>query len=208
MNMSEEKAPELPRQAPAPTSAYAKLKRRHQRFVDEYVLCGIGTASLRRIGYKGKRANKIACELLANPQVRAAVQERTAESIAEAGVNAVRTMRELAHIAYFDKRRLYGPDGELLPVSQWPEDVAAAVGSIEVEEIFEGRGEARAHTGRLRKVRVWPKTEALKLLMQYQRLLVEKHEVSGPDGVPLPAAQIVIRGEEVRGIVRELLDEV
>ena len=66
-----------------------------------------------------------------------------------------RIMKEVAFLAFFDKRRILDKNGNLLPLADWPEDVAAAVSDIDIND--------------LRRCRSWSKTEALKLLMQYKK---------------------------------------
>lgn len=160
-------------------SAYAKLSRRRQRFVDEYVACGVGARAVRACGFTGKRADIAASKWLAIPEVRLAVRERTEEAIAGAGVRAVRVLEELAAIALFNRRQLRGPKGELLPIHELPDAVNAAIAGEEFDS-----------TGTLRKYRTHSKTEALAQLLKYLRLVVEQHEHSGPGGEPIPVREV------------------
>lgn len=59
-------------------NAYATLKRRHRRFVDEYLIGKKGNEAMKAIGFKGKHPEVAASKLLARPEVRAAVEERRA----------------------------------------------------------------------------------------------------------------------------------
>lgn len=59
-------------------NAYATLKRRHRRFVDEYLTGKKGVDAIIAIGFKGEHPNVAASKLLARPEVRAAVEERRA----------------------------------------------------------------------------------------------------------------------------------
>lgn len=59
-------------------NAYATLKPRFRRFVDEYLLGKTGSDAIRNIGFKGRRPEIAACKMLARPEVRAAVEERRA----------------------------------------------------------------------------------------------------------------------------------
>lgn len=58
--------------------AYHHLKRRHRRFVDEYLLGRTGKDAMLAIGFKGTRPEIAASKFLARPEVRAAVEERRA----------------------------------------------------------------------------------------------------------------------------------
>lgn len=59
-------------------NAYATLKRRQRRFVDEYLLGRKGVEAITAIGFKGKRPEQAAWKMLSRPEVRAAVEERRA----------------------------------------------------------------------------------------------------------------------------------
>lgn len=166
-------------------SAYFKLSRRRQHFVDLYVELGVGAEAYRRIWAKAKRPDNAAYKLLRLPQIAQAVQERIDRAIHEAGVNQFRTIQELARVAFFDMRRIYAEDGTILPINKLPADIAAGLAAIEIEDLFEGRGEARECVGTLHKYKAWSKVDALKLLMEFQKLIVNRHEVGGPGGAPL-----------------------
>ncbi len=60
-----------------------------------------------------------------------------------------RIMRELAEIATVSAADLFGDDGEMLPVTEWPPRLMAAVSSVEVDEY-----------GKIR-VRLWDKLSAI-----------------------------------------------
>ncbi len=155
-------------------SAYAKLRRRRQKFVDAYVDTGVGAEAMRRIGFKGKAPRIAACKLLALPDIKAAVEERTEQAIAEAGVRTVRVLQEIARVAHFNPKHLRGPDGKLLKMHELPDEVAAAISSEEFDA-----------AGNLVKYRTHPKNEANRLLLQYLKVLVEQHEHAGVDGAPI-----------------------
>jgi len=174
-------------------TAYLKLRRRHQIFVDAMVSEGVGTKAMIATGFKGKRPDVAASKLLARPEIRAAIEERKAEAIAAIGVTHLRTLRELVAVAYFNPKALLNAEtGELLPVHEWPDDAAAAIIGCDIEQLFAGKGKDREAIGQVVKPRAAPKVEALKLLMQYQKMLVEKHEHSGPGGKPLAPPMIGI----------------
>lgn len=164
---------------------------------------------MRRSGFKGTRPDIAASKLLAKEEVRAAVREYDAFTSAQAIERRYRTIRQIEFIATFDQRRLYGDDGELLAVTEWPDDVAAVVSSVEVEELFEGTGKERVHIGQLKKVKTWSKVEALRLLAQIQKLVVERRELTGKDGQPLPNGPVyVIARKEAEEIGRALDEKV
>ncbi len=170
-------------------SAYSKLRRRRQLFVDAYVKCGVGADAYRVLVPESKRPDQQASRLLADPQVRAAIAERTEEAIARAGVRQVRVFEELAAIAFADVAELYDEEGNLLSLKEMPARARAMIQAIDCEELLAGVGESRKPYGIARKVRTHSKVEALKLLGQHLKLWVERHEHAGPNGGPIPVKE-------------------
>jgi phage terminase small subunit len=168
-------------------SAYSKLPPRRRKFVDAYLRKGVGAYAYTEVyGSQVKRPNAGACKLLADPLVAAAIIEREERAMENAGITRTRTWIEMRRVAYFDHRKLVGPDGNPIPLHELDEDTAAAIAGIDVEELFEGRGESRMHVGRLRKYRAWNKNEALKLILQSYGALIDRHEHAGPNGGAIP----------------------
>lgn len=198
-----------PKEEKPAKSAYLKLSSRYRRFVDHLVDGQTGAEAARLIGCKAKDPKVWACRVRAQPNIKAAIAEREAQAADEAGITQTRIYRELAHIAFFDHRRLYDESGNPLPIHQLPEDIAAGLAATEIEELFEGRGESREHVGKLHKYRSWPKVEALKVLAQAKRMLPNQHEHTGKEGTPLPTGPVyVIAREEAQQIGRDLDEKI
>lgn len=90
---------------------------------------------------------------------RTAIERRTEISQAQVRV-------ELAHIAFFDPRRLFDVEtGELMDIQKLPPAVAAAVSSVEITHNAEGE--------RVTKVRLVSKIEALDKLCRHLRMYAE-----------------------------------
>jgi len=70
-----------------------------------------------------------------------------------------RILLELRRIATCDIRKLYNDKGDLLPVHEWPSDVAAQVQSIETVEEFEGKGKDKESIGYVKKIKLWNKED-------------------------------------------------
>lgn len=113
------------------------------------------------------------------PQVKRAAARRVADMLADA-IDPNRVLREAGRLAYSDVRELYDDAGNLLPIKQWPDDIARCVASIEQERIT---GNADKGDGQLdqilkTKVRLWDKVSKLGNLMRMHGHLTEKHEVT------------------------------
>lgn len=124
--------------------------------------------------------------LLRKAEVAAMIEARTREIQEKLQQNTEitkeRVLRELGRLAFFDLRKLYKEDGTLKAPHELDDDTAAALASIETEELFEGRGESREHVGTLRKVKAFNKAEAIRDAMKHLGLF-EKHNKQVTDPV-------------------------
>jgi len=136
-------------------------------FAHAYIVNGMnGDAAAVTAGFSPKTAGQQASRLLKDVKVQALIAEATEKAAKIAGLNVERTLREIARVAYSDPRKLYRPDGSLMPVTELDDDTAATVASFEVEEIKADGGVI----GRTRKVKHWDKNSALEKAMRYHGL--------------------------------------
>lgn len=159
-------------------SAYAKLRRRRQIFVDAYVRTGVGTEAALKSGYSGKAPSVAAAKIMANPEVKAAIAERTEEAIARAGVRTLRVLEEAALMAYARISHLRGADGKLLAFKDWPEEFLAGASSISFND-----------DGTVKNVKL-AKEHGVNGLMRYLKLLTDVHEHTGKDGGPIETKDV------------------
>lgn len=163
------------------------LNDKQRLFCAEYIVDLNATAAARRAGYSERTAKQIAQELLVKPEVVAKVQALMEERAQRTQVTADRVITEVARLGFADLRKLFDPlSGELLPPAKWPDEIASAVASIEVEELMGGTGPDRVQIGWTKKVKLWDKGKALELLGRHLKLWVERTELSGPNGGPIP----------------------
>lgn len=175
-------------------SAYGALKLRHRRFLDEYLLGRTGADAIRAIGYTGKCADVQAYKILHREDVRAALAERRAQLLDAVGLRQEQIVRELMHIGFARQPRLYREDGSLKSLAELDESTAAAVASVESEELFDwmvdGEGhKRRAHVGTVRKVKLWDKVKALAELAEIAGL----KKVEGPPPNVGPGMTIIVQ---------------
>jgi phage terminase small subunit len=149
------------------------LNARQKAFCRHYASKPDAGEAYRLAGYEsdGKTASDSASRLLAEPGVKAEVSRLQAAIAERAEVQAARVIREVARLALSDVRGILNEDGSLKPVSEWDDEAAACVASIETDEIWgtEGRGpdRTRVQVGVTRKIRFWDKAKALDLLMDH-----------------------------------------
>jgi hypothetical protein len=106
------------------------------------------------------------------PQVKRKAAERLADLI-----DPDRALRELARLAYSDPMELFNEQGKVLPITEWPAELRAAIGSFEVV-----RGNVDAGDGKFDdviKVKLWDKPKALEMIAKHLGLLTERVEHSG-----------------------------
>lgn len=109
------------------------------------------------------------------PQVKAKAAERLADLI-----DPDRALREAARLAYSDVRQIFDEGGRLLPVQDWPDELAAAVAGIEVLKRNVTSGDDK--TDDVLKVKVWDKPKALEMLFKHLDLFAaEKVKVEVTD---------------------------
>jgi phage terminase small subunit len=161
------------------------LTERQRAFCEEYITDLNGQAAAVRAGYSPKTARQIAVQILGHTEAQKYLQKLLDERSKRTQVTADRVITEAARIGFSDLRRLFGENGELLPVNAWPDDVAASVASVEIDELFEGYGENRVQVGHTKKIKLWDKPRALELLGKHLKIWVERMEHTGKDGGPI-----------------------
>lgn len=84
---------------------------------------------------------------------------------------------ELRRLAAADISLAFNEDGSPKALHEIPEDVRRCISAVEVEEMFEGKGEARVQVGLLHKFKLWDKGAALERLGKHLKLFTDKLEV-------------------------------
>jgi Terminase small subunit len=145
---------------------------RRVQFREAYLTNGHrGAAAAEVAGYtKGKQAYNAAyrllTELTASGELGAVAQQR-AEA---AELDTVRTLRELARIAYADIGKLFDADGVLIPIAELDEDTRAIIASIEL-----------GSDGKPKKIKLWSKIEALDKAMRHAGLYERDNDQCRPN---------------------------
>lgn len=141
-----------------------KLTNKQQRFVEEYLLDLNATQAAIRAGYSKRTAEWIGPQLLGKTHVSEQVKAKQAERSAKTGVEANRVLLEIARLAFNDPRRVFDDNGAVLPVKQWPDDVAAAISSIKISEETNADGVV---VGVNKEIKFWDKTKAIDMASRH-----------------------------------------
>jgi phage terminase small subunit len=193
------------------------LPPKHRRFVIEYLVDQNGKRAAIRSGYSPLSAESTASVILSDPKVRAAVDAALEQRAQEAGASVAEVMLLLTRIAKADLRRVVDEYGRTLPLHEIPEDLAAAISSIEVEELFGtvesvgprgGTKKERVQFGYTTKVKLWDKNKAAELLGKHLRMWKDSLALTGPDGGPIEtkgSAEDMARIDALLGKVEALI---
>jgi phage terminase small subunit len=154
---------------------------RRRLFVKEYFVDLKSTKAAERAGFSPALGPK----LLKEPEVHAEVEKQLALRERAIEVTADRALAEIGTIAFSDIRKIFRADGSLLPPAEFPDDIAGAISSVEVDELFEwqpredgGRGKEKVQVGFTKKLKLWDKPAALTMLGKHFKLWSEQVEVT------------------------------
>lgn len=151
------------------------LTPKQRRFVEEYLVDLNATQAAKRAGYNPKTAHTIGHENLSKPEIAAelAIRRRAVQDRTE--ITQDRTLLEIARLAFSDPRRAFRSDGALLPVKEWPDDVAASIASIKVKRVLEDGAPTE-----VAEVKFWDKNSALEKAAKFQGLYEKDNKQKGP----------------------------
>jgi phage terminase small subunit len=142
-------------------------------------------------GFKDKNENTAAVQaqyLLRNPMIKRYIQMREFELAEkmreETNVSVERIVLELMRLGFSDPRNILDENDNLKQINALPAGVAASIASIEVEELYEGRGKDRQNTGQVKKIRFWNKNEAIQTLAKFKGMLIDRVKIDQPLVLP------------------------
>ena len=155
-----------------------------ERFAFEFATTGRLTIAYRR-AYDAKSMKDETCRreaqgLLANPFIAPRVEHYRRIAEAKMEVSVQRIAQEVARIAFFDMRNLVDDEGNAIALQDLDEDTARALNGMDIEELYEGKGKDREQIGRVKKYKHVQKIEALRLLAQWKKMLIDRSEVGKP----------------------------
>jgi len=159
-----------------------KTEANERAFVEEYIANGRNaTQAYKKFHPRvtDRTATVEGSKLLTKPDVQAYLKKREEALQEKLELTTERVLRELARLSFFDVRKLFNADGTLKAPSELDDDTAAAIASIESEELFEGTGDNRKWKGMVRKVRAFNKHGALQDAMKHLGLFKEDNDQLG-----------------------------
>lgn len=148
------------------------LTPKQERFVQEYLIDLNATQAAIRAGYSAKTAHVIGPENLEKPDIKAAVARALDERSKRVQVDADYVLRRLYEMAEANMNDLcHKETGDLLPVSEWPEVwQKGMISGIEIDALYEGRGEDRVQIGHTKKIKQVERLSVLQTLGKHVRV--------------------------------------
>lgn len=150
-------------------------------FVKEYLVDLNGAQAAIRAGYSKKAAKEQASRLLADVNIKTAIQLEMDKRAKKTEITAEMVLREIAKIAFFDPRKLFDEHGRPIPISALDDDTVAVIAGIDVVSI----GNQNVGHGQVTKIKLADKSKCLELLGRHLKLFTEKVEHSGSNGSPI-----------------------
>jgi phage terminase small subunit len=151
------------------------LEPKQQAFCEEYIIDFNGTQAAIRAGYSERTAGSIASENLQKPEIQAEIHRQIENRSKRTEITQDRVLLEIARLAFNDPRKAFDEEGKLLPVQEWPDDVAAAISAIKVTE-------ARTEDGdicQVKEVKFWDKGKQIELAGKHLAMFTDKVNISG-----------------------------
>lgn len=141
-----------------------RLTEKQERFCHEYLVDFHQQFAAIRAGYPAAGAATASTRMLKNAKIQDRIAEIRAQTSINTGASIERTVAALAKMAYVDPAEMYNSvTGELLPISQMPAHVRAAIVAIEQDEIkVDGMV-----LGIVKKVKLAPREKAADMLLKH-----------------------------------------
>lgn len=170
----------------------AVLNDKQQRFVEEYPKDLNATRAAKRAGYSERTAHVQGAHLLKNPRIRAAVDAALEARSKRTGITADRVLRELELLAFSDVSHFSADeDGRIVLAEGAPEGAQRALASVKRKTTSYG-SEDNERTEHQTEFRLWNKPDMVRLAGRHVGIkgFHERMEHSGPDGGPIPVADL------------------
>lgn len=114
------------------------MKDSHKRFADKYFETLSQTESAIYAGYSENSAKEQGYQLMQREDVQEYLTTLKLEASASTGITKERWLKELERSGFSDIRKILTVDGGLKDASEWDDDTASAIESIEIFEVTAG----------------------------------------------------------------------
>jgi phage terminase small subunit len=129
-----------------------------------------------------------------------AVADAMAARSVRTEITADQVLDQLKKLVFFDIRTLFDENGALKPIHKLDDVAAAALVSVESDELYDGVGKDRRFVGYTRKAKIADRVCSITLAMRHLKMLTDKVAVGG-DGDnpnPIPVANTAVQYSALR----------
>ena len=162
------------------TAIWRAMSPKQQIFCEQYMLTFDAPTAARAAGYSEKVSEQAKTQVLETAKVQNGIRILTEERAQSTGIDAAKVLQELGILGFFDIRTLFDKYGNLVPIENLPEEAGHAIMSI--TETIDPRLNVT------KTVKLHPKVAALNMIATHLGMLVDRKEISGPDGGPVEVA--------------------
>ncbi len=170
-----------------------KLTSKQAMFCKEYLIDLNGTQAAIRAGYSEHTATVIASENLLKPYIQDFIAKIAKDRNERVKVSADRVLKEYMKLAFSDLSDFFDENGNFKDIHDIDKEAIAALSGIDVEQLFEGRGDQREHIGSLAKIKTYDKLRALEALSKHVGLFAADNAQSKSEvivNLPVSAEEI------------------
>lgn len=165
------------------------LSKKYRDFVDVYMETGNASEAARQSGYKGNRPDQAGYEYLRKPEVAEEIEARTALIMPRYEVIQRFAARARSSIADVLRLPFLGPMPEGQPpqaIDNWAIDLIKAQQSGAIHQI------KKIKSGKWGpEIEMYDPLPAQELIGKYHGLFIDRTEVTGKDGGPIPIVPVV-----------------
>lgn len=155
----------------------AKLTDKQSKFCQEYLIDLNGAKAAIRAGYSAKTADQIAFQLLKKTSVSERISFLQQNRQKRTEITADMVVSELAKIAFFDIRKIFDDNGNLISPTQLDDSTASAISSIK-SRVEKQSGEAD-DWAEVKEYKANDKLRALEMLAKHLGIL-ERKQIEEP----------------------------
>lgn len=151
-----------------------------KRFCDEFLI-DLNATRAYKVAYpnckKDETARANGSRLLTKANIQEYVAEKMKEREQRTEVTQDMVIKELAKIAFFNPKNIFGDNNTLKDIVSLDDDIASVITSVETLEEYDGYGEDREKIGNTTKVKLADKMKALEMLGRHLGMFKDKVEV-------------------------------
>jgi len=114
------------------TDKIKTLRPKQALFVAEYLIDFNASAAARRAGYSPKTAFRTGQENMQNPAIQAAIRIARDKLAARTEITQDKVLKEYAKLAFYDPRKFFDANGNLIKITDLDDTSAAAVAGMDV----------------------------------------------------------------------------